>query len=85
MCVCVCTQSCLILLQWTVARRVPLSMELSRQEYWSELPFPSLRDLPDPGMEPVSPALASGFFTTEPPGKPQYGTLIQTSAFWQTP
>ncbi|ELR62335.1 hypothetical protein M91_01857, partial [Bos mutus] len=45
----------------------PLSMEFSRQEYWSELPFPTPGDLPDPGIEPVSlvsPALASGFFTT---------------------
>ena len=45
-------------------------MEFSRQEYWSGLSFPSPEDLPDPGMEPASPALASGFFTTEPPGKP---------------
>ena len=43
---------------------------ISRQEYWSGLPFPSPGDLPDPGIEPVSPALAGGFFTTEPPGKP---------------
>ena len=57
---------------WTVARQAPLSMEFSRQEYWSGLPFPSSGDLPDPGMEPVSPespALAGGFFATGPPGK----------------
>ena len=60
-------------------------MGLPWQEYWNELPFPPPGDIPDPGIEPASPALASGFFTTEPPGKPQYGTLIQTSAFWQTP
>ena len=47
-----------------------LSMEFPKQEYWSGLPFPSPGDLPDPGIEPVSPALAGGFFTTEPPGKP---------------
>ena len=41
-----------------------------RQEYWSGLPFPSPGDLPDPGIEPASPALAGGFFTTLPPGKP---------------
>ena len=41
---------------WTVARQAPLSMEFSRQEHWSELPFPSPRDLPDSGIEPVSPA-----------------------------
>ena len=39
---------------WTVARQAPLSMELSRQEYWSELPFPPLGDLPDPGIKPTS-------------------------------
>ena len=44
-------------------------MEFPRQEYWSGLPFPSPGDLPGPGIEPVSPALAGGFFTTEPPGK----------------
>ena len=44
-------------------------MKFSKQEYWSGLPFPSLGDLPDPGIEPASPALASGLFTTEPPGK----------------
>ena len=44
-------------------------MGLSRQEYWSGLPFPPLGDLPDPGIKPVSPALASGFSSTEPHGK----------------
>ena len=52
------------------ACQVPLSMEFSRQEYWSGLPFPSLGDLPDPGIGPTSPELAGGFFTTAPPGKP---------------
>ena len=46
-------------------------MGFPRQEYWSGLPFPSPGDLPDPGIEPMSPALAGGFFTTEPPGKPK--------------
>jgi len=48
-------------------------MGFSRQEYWSGLPFPSPEDLLSPGIElgsPTSPALADGFFTTEPPGKP---------------
>ena len=49
-----------------------LSMGFSRQEYWSELPIPPPGDLPDPGIKPASPAgapaLAGGFFTTEPPG-----------------
>ena len=44
-------------------------MGFPRQEYWSGFPFPPPGDLPDPGIEPMSPALAGGFFTTEPPGK----------------
>ena len=55
---------------WTVACQAALSMGFPRQEYRSGLPFPSLGDLPDPGIEPVSPALAGGFFTTEPHGMP---------------
>ena len=47
----------------------PLSMEFFRQEYWSGLPFSSLGDRLDLGIEPASPGLAGGFFTTEPPGK----------------
>ena len=54
---------------WTVARRAPLSTGFPRQEYWSGLPFPSPGDLPNPGTEPASLALAGGFFTTKPPGK----------------
>ena len=53
-----------------VAHQAPLSMEFSRQEYWSGLPFPSPENLPDTGIEPVSPALADKFFTTAPPGMP---------------
>ena len=51
----------------------PLSMEFSRQEYWHGLPFPTPGDLPNPGIEPMSPAtpaLAGRFFTIEPLGKP---------------
>ena len=58
----------------TAAHWTPLSMEFSRQKYWSGLPFPPPRDLPDLGIKPVSlasPALAGRFFTTEPLGKPQ--------------
>ena len=63
-------KSCLTLATlWTVTCQAPLSVGFSRQEYWSGLPFPSLGDLPDPGTEPVSLALAGGFFTTEPPGQ----------------
>ena len=54
---------------WTVAHQAPPSMGFPRQGYWSVLPFPSPGDLPDPGIELESSALAGGFFTTEPPGK----------------
>ena len=47
------------------------SMGFSRQEYWSGLPFPSPGDLPDPGIEPGSPALEADALTSEPPGKPK--------------
>ena len=49
---------------WTVACQAPLSMEFSRQEYWSGLPFPPPGDLPDPGIEPRSPALQEDSFTS---------------------
>ena len=58
-----------LLTPWTVACQAPLCKEFPRQEYWSGLPFPFLGDLPDSGIEPGSPALAGGFFPTEPPGK----------------
>ena len=55
---------------WTMACQAPLSMGFSKQEDWSGLPFHSPGNLPKPGMEPSSPALTDGLFTTEPPGKP---------------
>ena len=55
---------------WTVAYRAPPSIGFSRQEYWSGLPFPSPEYLPDPGIEPGSPALQADTLTSEPPGKP---------------
>ena len=70
---CVLSHVQLFVTPWTAAHKPPLSMEFSRQEYWSGLPFPTPEDLPYPGIEPaspVSPALAGGCFTTEPPGKP---------------
>jgi len=67
-CVISCVQ--LFVTLWTIAYQVPLFMEFSRQEYWSGLPFPPPGDLPDPGIKPVSPALAGRFFTTVPPGMP---------------
>ena len=56
----------------TVAHQAPLSMEFSRQKYWNGLPFPAPGDILQPGIDPMSPALAGGFFNTVPPGKPQY-------------
>ena len=55
---------------WTVAKQASLSLEFFRQEYWSELPFPSPGDLPEPGIEPGSPALQANSFPSEPPRKP---------------
>ena len=52
---------------WTVAHQAPLAMGFSWQEYCSRLPFPPSGDLPDPGIEHMSPALTGRFFTTEPP------------------
>ena len=67
---CLVAESCLILATlWTVAHQAPLSMGFPRQEYWSGLLFLCPGDHPDPGTEPISPALAGGFFTTESPGK----------------
>ena len=54
----------------TVACQTPLSVVFSRQEYWSGLPFPSPGDLPDPGIEPQSPALQADSLRTELQGKP---------------
>ena len=65
------TQLCLTLeTTWTVACQAPLSMEFSRQEYWSVLPFPSPGDLPNPGIKPRSPALQVDSLPTELWGKP---------------
>ena len=54
---------------WTVARQTPLFMGFSIQEYWSGLPRPPPGDLPDPGIEPKSPALQADALPSEPPGK----------------
>ena len=83
-CVCVCVHVCTQLIShvqffvtsWTAAHQALCSWFLflffffSRQEYRSGLPFPPPGNLPDPGIEPVSPALVGRFFITEPPGKP---------------
>ena len=69
---------------WTVACQAPLSMELSRQEYWNGLPFPPPGDLLDPGIEPAylgSSALAGRFFATAAVGKFPH-LLIRTAILW---
>ena len=68
--VCLLSRVWLFVTPWTAAHQVPLSMRFSRQEYWSRLPCPSPGHLPNPRVEPDSPAFAGGFFTTEPPRKP---------------
>ena len=80
------TKSCPTLVTpWTVIHQAPLSMGFLRQEYWSGLPFPSLRDLPNPRIKPTSPELACRFFTTESPGKPKGGAsnlIFNKSCLW---
>ena len=67
---------------WAVAYQGPLSMGFFRQEYWSGLPFPSPGDLPDPGIEPRSPALQADALPSEPPGKER---LSEKGMFENTP
>ena len=62
---------------WTVACQAPLSMEVSRQEYWSGKPFPFLGDLPNPGIKPESPTLQADSLLSEPPGKPMGKTEVR--------
>ena len=71
-CVCVCVSHLVMsdsATPWTVVHQVPLPMEFSRQEYWSGLPCPSPGDFPDPGIDPVSPALQVYSLPFELPGK----------------
>ena len=70
---------------WTVAYQAPLSMEFSRQEYWSGLPFPSPRALPDPGIEPRSPVLQVDALLSELLGKPQCRVLWFQSLVQENP
>ena len=72
-CVWVCQSPSHVLLfatPWTVACQAPLCVGVSRQEYWSRLPFPSPWCLPDSGVEPWFPALRADSLLSEPPGKP---------------
>ena len=82
-CCCLITKSCPTLCDpIDGSPQIPLCIEFSRQEYWSGLPVPPAGDLPDPGIEPTclaSPALAGGFFTTAPSGKPSLHLLTLNS------
>ena len=88
--VCVCASSCVQLsaTAWTVAHQTPLSIEFSRQEYWSELPFPTAGDLPKPGLKPtslVSPALIGDSLPPAPLGKPLHTSVQFSSVAQSTP
>ena len=75
------TQTCaLFATPWTVAHQAPLSMEFSRQEYWSELPCPSPGDLPDPEIEPRSPSWKADSLLSNLPGNLylQFCSVIQS-------
>ena len=69
---------------WIAAFQAPLSMEFSRQDYWSGLPCFPPGNLPYPGIKPaslMSPALAGGFFTTAPPGKPNFKYIFYLTQY----
>ena len=72
---------------WTVAYQASPSMGFSRQEYWSGLPFPSPGDLPNPGIEPGSPALQTDALSSEPLGKPdvQYAAAAAAKSLQSCP
>ena len=65
---------------WTVACQAPLSMGFSRQEYWSELPFPSPEDLPDPGIKPRTPGLQADSLPFELQGRPHHKRIGTVSS-----
>ena len=69
-CACICSVMSDSVTPQTVAHQAPLFMGLSRQEYWNGLPCPPPGNLPDPGIEPKSPALQVDSLPSEPPGKP---------------
>ena len=67
---------------WSIAHQAPQSMEFSRQEYWSGLPFPSPGDLANPGIEPASPALQADALPSKPPGEPQASNKSRLYPHW---
>ena len=78
-CVSCCSPVWLFATPWTVAYQAPLSMEFSRQEYWSALPFPSPGDLPNPGIEPRSPVLQADSLPCKPASPIKYGERNQNN------
>ena len=73
----------LFVMPWTAIHQAPLSMGFSRQEYWIGLPFPPPGDLPDPGIEPGSPALQADSLPSKPPGKPFTSFFFITVRIWK--
>ena len=80
---CVQSLSCVRLFAtpWIVAHQAPLFMRFFRQQYWTGLPFPSAEDLPDPGIEPIFPALAVGSLPLSPQGSPRQQYRITFSNY----
>ena len=72
----------LFMIPWSVDSQAPLSMKFLSQEYWIGLPFPTSGCLPDPGIEPASPVLASRFFTTAPLRKPKNNKTTLCVCVW---
>ena len=70
--------------KWTVAYQASLSRWFLRPEYWSGVAISSSRGSSHPGIQPTSPTLAGGFFTTEPPGKPQHRLEQKTNSYWKS-
>ena len=70
------------MIPWTVAQQAPLFMEFFRQEYWRGWPFPFPGDLPNPGIEPRSPALQADSLPSEPPGKPEVYKTCKERQVW---
>ena len=85
MCVCMLSQLKLFVTPWTITHQAPLSMEISRQEYWSGLPCPPPGDLPDPMIEPTSltSTLAGGFFTTSSAWEVLRMTIVNVKEIWR--
>ena len=69
---------------WTVAFQAPLSMEFSKQEYWSGLPFPFPGDLPDSGIESGSSSLQADSLLSKPPGKPNTFSMLPFNLNWMS-